>query len=84
MPPFYCDYGSNVGLGANVFFNFNCVLLDVCAVEIGEETQFGPAVQIYTATYPLNAALRPTAGVRPADPMALTSGWAAVRSSVRA
>jgi maltose O-acetyltransferase len=58
QPPFYCDYGSNIRLGANVFFNFNCVVLDVCAVEIGEETQFGPAVQIYTATHPLDAALR--------------------------
>ena len=58
QPPFYCDYGSNIYLGERVFFNFNCVVLDVCRVEIGNFTLFGPAVQIYTATHPMNAALR--------------------------
>jgi maltose O-acetyltransferase len=58
QPPFYCDYGSNILLGECVFFNFNCVVLDVCPVRIGDFTQFGPAVQIYTATHPMNAALR--------------------------
>jgi len=58
QPPFYCDYGSNIYLGERVFFNFNCVILDVCRVEIGDFTLFGPAVQIYTATHPMNAALR--------------------------
>ena len=41
-----------------MFFNFNCVVLDVCSVTIGDHTLFGPAVQIYTATHPLDAALR--------------------------
>jgi maltose O-acetyltransferase len=58
QPPFFCDYGSNVLLGERVFFNFNCVVLDVCRVAIGDYTQFGPAVQIYTATHPMNAELR--------------------------
>jgi maltose O-acetyltransferase len=58
QPPFFCDYGSNIELGERVFFNFNCVVLDVCPVKIGSHTQFGPAVQIYTATHPLNAELR--------------------------
>jgi maltose O-acetyltransferase len=58
QPPFYCDYGSNILLGERVFFNFNCVVLDVCQVTIGDYTLFGPAVQIYTATHPMNAALR--------------------------
>jgi maltose O-acetyltransferase len=58
QPPFYCDYGSNIVLGRRVFFNFNCVVLDVCQVTIGDYTLFGPAVQIYTATHPLNAELR--------------------------
>src|SRR5947208_7124596 len=58
QPPFYCDYGSNIRLGERVFFNFNCVVLDVCRVTIGDFTLFGPAVQIYTATHPFNAALR--------------------------
>lgn len=60
QPPFYCDYGSNIHLGQRVYFNFNCVVLDVCEVRIGDFTLIGPAVQIYTATHPLEANLRRT------------------------
>jgi maltose O-acetyltransferase len=58
QPPFHCDYGSNIHLGTRVFFNFNCVVLDVCDVRIGDHTLFGPAVQILTPLHPLNADLR--------------------------
>lgn len=58
QPPFFCDYGANIYLGERVFFNFNCVVLDVCPVHVGDFTLFGPAVQIYTATHPMNAQLR--------------------------
>jgi maltose O-acetyltransferase len=58
QPPFFCDYGSNIFLGQRVFFNFNCAVLDVCRVTIGDYTLFGPAVQIYTATHPMDAELR--------------------------
>lgn len=58
QPPFACDYGSNIELGQNVFFNFNCVVLDVCRVRIGSFTLLGPAVQIYTAMHPMSAAER--------------------------
>jgi maltose O-acetyltransferase len=58
QPPFYCDYGSNIDLGERVFFNFNCIVLDVCPVRIGSFTLFGPAVQIYTPMHPFNAKLR--------------------------
>lgn len=54
QPPFYCDYGSNILIGEKVFFNFNCVVLDVTYVTIGSRTLFGPNVQIYTATHPLD------------------------------
>ncbi len=57
-PPFYCDYGSNISLGSNVFFNFNCVILDPAAVIIGSNVLLGPAVQIYTATHPMSATER--------------------------
>ncbi len=57
-PPFHCDYGTNIFLGERVYFNFNCVVLDVCRVEVGDYTLFGPNVQIYTATHPMNAELR--------------------------
>src|SRR5262245_25276285 len=62
QPPFFCDYGSNILLGERVFFNFNCVVLDVCRVTIGAYTLVGPAVQVYTATLPVNAELRRSQG----------------------
>jgi len=60
QPPFYCDYGSNIYLGTRVFFNFNCIVLDVCDVRIGECTLFGPGAQILTPLHPLKADLRRT------------------------
>jgi maltose O-acetyltransferase len=51
-PPFHCDYGYNIRLGRGVFMNFNCVVLDVCEVEVGDQTQIGPGVQILTADHP--------------------------------
>jgi maltose O-acetyltransferase len=58
QPPFFCDYGSNIECGERVFFNFNCVVLDVCKVSIGDFTLLGPAVQIYTPMHPFDAKLR--------------------------
>jgi maltose O-acetyltransferase len=49
---FFCDYGYNIHLGRGVFLNFNCVLLDVMSIHIGDGTQVGPAVQIYAADHP--------------------------------
>lgn len=57
-PPFYCDYGFNVHAEDNVFFNFDCVILDSARVEIGSWTKFAPGVHIYTATHPLSVAAR--------------------------
>jgi maltose O-acetyltransferase len=57
-PPFHCDYGLNISLGAGVFLNFNCVILDVVAVSIGDGTQIGPAVQILAADHPRDPAVR--------------------------
>jgi maltose O-acetyltransferase len=58
QPPFYCDYGANIHLGTRVFFNFNCVVLDVCEVRVGDYTLFGPGVQILTPLHPLDPELR--------------------------
>ena len=58
QPPFFCDYGANIELGERVFFNFNCVVLDVCRVRVGDFSLFGPAVQIYTPMHPFDAELR--------------------------
>jgi maltose O-acetyltransferase len=57
-PPFHCDYGFNIRLGAGAFLNFNCVILDVVEVTIGERTQIGPGVQILTADHPRDPAER--------------------------
>jgi maltose O-acetyltransferase len=57
-PPFFCDYGFNIRLGDDVFLNFNCVILDVVEVTIGDRTQIGPAVQIYAADHPRDAETR--------------------------
>jgi maltose O-acetyltransferase len=57
-PPFHCDYGYNIRLGRGVFLNFNCIVLDVCEVGIGDQTQIGPGVQILTADHPRDAARR--------------------------
>ncbi|WP_258910803.1 sugar O-acetyltransferase [Pseudomonas putida] len=57
-PPFYCDYGYNISVGRNTFMNFNCVILDVVQVRIGDDCQIGPNVQIYTADHPLDPEVR--------------------------
>lgn len=51
-PPFHCDYGLHISLGANVFLNFGCVILDCAPVSIGDRTQIGPGVQILTPDHP--------------------------------
>ena len=57
-PPFYCDYGSQIYFGDNVFLNFNCTILDCARVDIGNGCMLGPNVQIYTATHPLDPKAR--------------------------
>lgn len=57
-PPFYCDYGSQISLGAGVFVNFGAVFLDPAAITIGEGAQLGPSVQLLTADHPRDAATR--------------------------
>lgn len=58
--PFCCDYGYNIRIGANTFMNFNCVILDVLPVSIGDDCQIGPGVQVYTAEHPMDPDLRRT------------------------
>ena len=69
-PPFYCDYGYNIRLGNNVFMNFNCCILDVAPVTIGDNSMFGPNVQLYTATHPLNVEER-NSGLEFAKPITI-------------
>ena len=67
-PPFYCDYGSNVFVGKDLFMNFGCVILDCAEVHIGDSVLCGPNVQIYTATHPLDAKER-ASGIESAKPI---------------
>jgi maltose O-acetyltransferase len=57
-PPFFCDHGYNISLGAGAFLNFNCIILDVEPVLIGEGTAIGPAVQILASDHPRDPRLR--------------------------
>src|SRR5690606_7312083 len=59
-PAFFCDFGSNITPGNNVFLNYDFVVLDVTPVTIGNDVLIGPAVQIYTATHPLDVQTRRT------------------------
>ncbi|WP_085993241.1 maltose acetyltransferase domain-containing protein [Oceanobacillus senegalensis] len=59
-PTFRCDYGYNIHVGENFYANFDCVLLDVCEIKIGDNCIFAPGVHIYTATHPIDATERTT------------------------
>lgn len=60
-PPFYCDYGSHIEVGKNFFANYNCMIIDVAKVKIGDNCQMAPNVAIYTAGHPVHPASRNTA-----------------------
>jgi maltose O-acetyltransferase len=74
-PPFHCDYGYNISLGRGVFLNFNCVILDVVRVTIGDGTQIGPGTQILTADHPRDPVQR-RAGLEFGRPVTIgTNVW---------
>lgn len=53
-PTFRCDYGYNIYIGNHFYANFDCVMLDVCKIRIGNNCMLAPGVHIYTATHPLD------------------------------
>lgn len=57
-PPFYCDYGTHIEAGKNLFINYNCTILDVARVKIGDNCQVAPNVAIYTAGHPVHPVSR--------------------------
>lgn len=57
-PPFYCDYGYGIHIGARAFLNFGVVALDVAPIVIGDDVQIGPNVQLLTPTHPLDPETR--------------------------
>ena len=53
-PPFYCDYGTHIEVGRNFFANYNCTMIDVAKIKIGDNCQMAPNVSIYTAGHPVH------------------------------
>ncbi|PKG23787.1 maltose acetyltransferase domain-containing protein [Niallia nealsonii] len=69
-PNFNCDYGFNIHVGENFFANYDCIILDVCKVTIGNNCMLAPRVCIYTATHPLDAETR-TSGLEYGKPVTI-------------
>jgi maltose O-acetyltransferase len=67
QPRFHCDYGYTIRLGRNCFINYNCVFLDCAPIEIGDDLQMAPAVQLYRQT-------RVLAGLEYAKPIRIGHG----------
>ncbi|OLQ92935.1 maltose acetyltransferase [Vibrio panuliri] len=70
-PPFRCDYGTNIKTGKNFYANFNCVVLDIAEVKIGDNVLFAPNVQLYTAGHPLDVKGRVEEGVEFGKPITI-------------
>jgi len=69
-PPFFCDYGSHISIGARTFANYDCVMLDVAPIRIGAACQLAPRVQLLTATHPIDPGPR-RIGWESAEPIAI-------------
>lgn len=69
-PPFHCDYGYNVHVGENFYANVDCVVLDVCRVDVRRNCLFGPGVHVYAATHPLDCVER-TQGLEYGEPVSI-------------
>lgn len=57
-PPFRCDYGYNIVVGNNFYANYDCIMLDVCDIIIGDNVFFAPRVCLFSASHPVDAAIR--------------------------
>ena len=57
-PPFQCDYGFHISVGARTFVNFNAVFLDAAPITVGADVQIGPNVQLLTPTHELDTRRR--------------------------
>jgi maltose O-acetyltransferase len=70
-PPFYCDYGFNISVGKDFYMNFDCVILDVAAVTIGDNVMCGPKVQLLAATHSLDPEERNFSGTELGKPIVI-------------
>ena len=50
---FHCDFGKNIHIGDNFHADYNCTMLDVAEIHIGDKCLIGPDVGIYTAGHRL-------------------------------
>jgi maltose O-acetyltransferase len=69
-PPFRCDYGMHIAIGARTFVNYECVMLDVAPILIGAACQLATRVQLLTATHPIDPGPR-RLGWESAEPIAI-------------
>lgn len=69
-PPFRCDYGAHIYIGENFYANFDCIMLDVAPITIGDDVMFGPRVGIYTAAHPIDPEIRKS-GLEYGQPIAI-------------
>ena len=69
-PPFRCDYGAYISIGAGTFVNFDCVMLDVAPIRIGANCQLATRVQLLTPTHPVDPEPR-RLGWEAAEPIAI-------------
>jgi maltose O-acetyltransferase len=53
-PPFRCEYGTRVTIGAGTFANYDLLMLDVAPITIGSACQIATRVQFLTATHPVD------------------------------
>jgi len=82
VPPFFCDYGTNIHLGAYVFINTGCYLMDCADITIGDHTFIGPYCGIYTASHPLQYKYRNT-GLEKASPVKIGNNcWLGANVSI--
>lgn len=51
---FRVEYGYNIEIGENFYSNYDCLLLDICPIIIGDNAMLAPGVHIYSATHPLD------------------------------
>lgn len=72
-PTLRCDYGYNISIGERTFMNYDCLLLDCNRITIGDDVQIAPGVHIYTATHPIDAAVR-RSGLEYALPVSIGDG----------
>lgn len=53
VPPFHIEFGKHVHLGAWVYINAGCTMLDSNEIHIGDRVAIGPNVQLLTGGHPL-------------------------------